>query len=381
MVMNNKGASFGTIVGIIGSSLIALGVAFLIAQNWHQIPAPVKVVILLGAAGVSFAGGVMFRLREYQGIGKSLFVLGSLLYTLSIFLIAQIYHTDISAQGYAWLLLLAWVGVVAAAYIFKSSVSLVVGLVEFLIWLVLQYFAFYTNAAFISSFSFGILAVIFLITAVLFFGVSLWHRVKNNDFAMLYQGWTAFYVLIFSYLLTFQLVLPELWNSTGDYPKGILLFLWILGVIAFGILFSGIMYSKRSISTWEIGGFSLLVVLLVGVLSLASMFNGGGDSSWFGNRQFSTAQWAVWIIANIVFITIILAIIGFGTWTNNPFMINLGIVFFALGIVTRYIGFVIRLRGYASLSVIFITGGIVLLVGGWGIEKWRRSLITKAKKS
>lgn len=379
--MNNKGASFGTIVGIIGSSLIALGVAFLIAQNWHQIPAPVKVVILLGAAGVSFAGGVMFRLREYQGIGKSLFVLGSLLYTLSIFLIAQIYHTDISAQGYAWLLLLAWVGVVAAAYIFKSSVSLVVGLVEFLIWLVLQYFAFYTNAAFISSFSFGILAVIFLITAVLFFGVSLWHRVKNNDFAMLYQGWTAFYVLIFSYLLTFQLVLPELWNSTGDYPKGILLFLWILGVIAFGILFSGIMYSKRSISTWEIGGFSLLVVLLVGVLSLASMFNGGGDSSWFGNRQFSTAQWAVWIIANIVFITIILAIIGFGTWTNNPFMINLGIVFFALGIVTRYIGFVIRLRGYASLSVIFITGGIVLLVGGWGIEKWRRSLITKAKKS
>ena len=45
--MNKKGASFGTIIAVIGSILIALGIAWLIAQNWHQMPSPLKIIILL----------------------------------------------------------------------------------------------------------------------------------------------------------------------------------------------------------------------------------------------------------------------------------------------------------------------------------------------
>ena len=70
--------------------------------------------------------------------------------------------------------------------------------------------------------------------------------------------------------------------------------------------------------------------------------------------------------------------IGYGSWQRSSKIINLGIVFFALDIFTKYMGFVIGFRGYVGLSVIFIIGGIILLVGGWSIEKWRRKLIAQA---
>ena len=89
--------------------------------------------------------------------------------------------------------------------------------------------------------------------------------------------------------------------------------------------------------------------------------------------------WALWIFANIIFILLILGIIGYGTWQKLPKIINLGIGFFALGVITRYIGFVIDLWGYTSLSIIFIAGGIILIAGGWFIEKWRRKLVEKAR--
>lgn len=467
--MNSRGASFGTIMAIIGSSLIALGVAWLIADNWHQIPSVLKVIILLAATAAAFVCGTLFRLRDYDGIGKALHILGSLLYTLSIFLIAQIYHLATGVQGYAALLLLAWIGVVVAAYIFESSVSLVIAFVEFLIWVILQFFAFYENTGYYNDISVGMVMVLFLTIGVLFFGISLWHRLKNLDFAQLYQGWTAFYFLLFGYLLSFQLLLPLLWSSSGERPVSVVVFLWVFGVLAALTLLSGIFYGKGNSSKWELGGFSLLVVLLIIVLSLATILtnnagtcavrscqqvideqscsrldnicqwqnnacsdrncyqytnqtfcqdakctwnapsgfcspsgvqnscanyyqmdscNGDGACQWYaqtgrywgGNQQVPPALWLIWVIANVVFIVVILAVIGFGTWANNVFMINLGIIFFALEIITRYIGFIMRLWGYTSLALIFISGGIILIAGGWGIEKWRRTLITKAKK-
>lgn len=59
-------------------------------------------------------------------------------------------------------------------------------------------------------------------------------------------------------------------------------------------------------------------------------------------------------------------------------MINLGIIFFALEIVSRYIGFIMGHWGYIALSAAFIIGGIILLVGGYFVEKLRRKLVAQA---
>ena len=135
--------SFGSIVATIGAILIGLGIAWLLAMNWHDIPSILKIIILIFITILSYSAGVLFRIHDYRKIGDSLLFLGAIIYTLSIFLIAQIFSTSVTLQGTANLLILAWIGILFASYIFDSSSSLVVVLAEFLVWISLQFFAFY----------------------------------------------------------------------------------------------------------------------------------------------------------------------------------------------------------------------------------------------
>ncbi|MBI1935356.1 DUF2157 domain-containing protein [Candidatus Woesearchaeota archaeon] len=385
MLKNRKAASFGTIVAIFGSVLIALGIAWLIAQNWHQMPAPLKIFILLAATIGAYTAGTIFRIRGYHGIGKALLVLGALLYTLTIFLIAQIFSTSVSFQGTAWLLLLAWVGVFASAYIFDSSASLVVALAEFIVWLVMQYLAFIeAKDELISP---GILAFYLLATGVLLYGLSLWHRSKNQKFAGVYQWWTAFYFLFFTYILSFQTLLPLIWPKEAISSTPSIIFLFFLALLSLAAFVSGILVSanKNIVENKETFGVIGIVGLLAVLIGLTSFVSNDRINlfSWlFGDSGgASTKLWALWTTINIVFILLILAVIFYGTWQRLPKLINLGIVFFALDIITRYMGFVMDLWGYTSLSVIFIIGGGILLVGGWFIERWRKNLVMRAKLS
>ena len=86
-------ATFGTIVAVMGSVLIAVGIAWFLAKNWHQISSFLKIIILLTFTSAAYIAGVMLPTKGYAGTGKALLLLGGLLYTLSIFLIAQIFFT------------------------------------------------------------------------------------------------------------------------------------------------------------------------------------------------------------------------------------------------------------------------------------------------
>lgn len=385
MLINKKGASFGTIVAVFGSILIALGVAWLIAQNWHQLPSAVKIIILLSATSAAYIAGTMFKVKGYTGIGKSLLVLGALLYTLSIFLIAQIFSTKVTFQGQAWLLLLAWAGVFASAYIFDSPVSLVIALIELVVWIVIQYMAFIeVRDDLISP---GILAFYFLMTGILLYGLSLLHRSKGYKFAKIYQLWTAFYFLLFTYILSFQTLLPLMWPKEATSTTPSLVFLFFIAITALATLIIGLMWSisNKTVKNKEISAFVAVVVLLAVIIGLTSFVSSESHDILYrlfgGKGEVSSSLWALWIFANIVFIAMILGAIFYGTWQKLPNMINLGIMFFGLDIVTRYIGFIMDLWGYTSLSVIFITGGVILLVGGYFIEKWRKNLINKVKST
>ena len=56
---NKKGASFSTIISIIGAVLITLGFTILIAMNWHDIPDLLKVVILVGVTSLAYILGII----------------------------------------------------------------------------------------------------------------------------------------------------------------------------------------------------------------------------------------------------------------------------------------------------------------------------------
>src|SRR3989338_7087574 len=270
-VVNKKGmASFGTIVAVIGSILIFIGVAWIIAQNWHIFSSAVKIIILVFFTCAAFASGVMARLKGYGGTAKALFVLGALLYTSSIFLIAQIFHTDVSFQGTAWLFLPAWAGVLFTAYILPSAINLVLALVEFLVWLCLQYFAFMDNGF---EFSFVYLSFILLAVGVFFFGLYLLHKYRQHAFARLYQFWAAFYFLLYSYLLSFQLILSVLWIEGMDAGGGVMGFFTVVAIVAIIIFILGVMLAKKSDrqNQREIYYFLGIVVLLLAVIGVSKL--------------------------------------------------------------------------------------------------------------
>ncbi|MFC1734306.1 hypothetical protein ACFL6I_28720, partial [candidate division KSB1 bacterium] len=100
-----------------------------------------------------------------------------------------------------------------------------------------------------------------------------------------------------------------------------------------------------------------------------------------GGKDIPLIIWGVWIVINFAFILIILAVMGYGKLMGNTSIINIAIAFFALDIITRYIGFLMNFWGYMSLAIVFITGGLILVVGGFLIEKWRRKLIKKTEST
>ncbi len=368
--------SFGSIVATIGSILVALGVAWLIALNWDVIPAALKVLILVLATAGAYTAGVLFRTNDYEKIGGSLLVLGALLYTLSIFLIAQIFNLSTSIQSNAFLLLLAWIGVLIASYTFSSSPSLVVALAEFLLWISFQYFAFVN--IFQGEFSVGILAIIYLIVGVGLYGLTQIHKSNNHEFSNVYRFWTAFYVLLLTYILSFQILLPMLWPGGFTLPATVLVFLIVISLIAVILAIVGISMSVNAgkLTGKEVVGFISLLILYILLISLASLVS--GDAVFRGD--LGLGLWTMWIFDNILFILVILSVMGYGTRYKSAKIVNLGIFFFSLDIVTRYIGFVLDFGGQVGFAVMSIIGGIVLIVGGWLIEKWRRRLIEKTRE-
>ncbi|MAF34721.1 hypothetical protein CMO91_02655, partial [Candidatus Woesearchaeota archaeon] len=218
LMMGKRGQTFGSIVVIIGAILVGLGVAWLVAQNWHSIPAVVKIAIMIAVTAAAYISGVELKIHHYQHTAAALLLLGSLLYTWSVFLIAQIFSTSTTAQGIAWLGLLCWIGVLIAAYIFESKLSLILAFIQILQWMGAQFFAFMEASR--AMFTPAILAYCVLLAGVLWYGLSLWHRSNDHPFAGVYQFWSAAYLLLFAYILSFQSLLPFLWHSETAMTTG-----------------------------------------------------------------------------------------------------------------------------------------------------------------
>jgi len=271
---------------------------------------------------------------------------------------------------------LAWVGILFASYIFDSSPSLVVALAEFLVWISLQYISFVESSR--GSFSIGILAIIYLVVGIGLYGLTQIHKSRDHKFSGIYRYWTAFYVLLLTYILSFQSLLPRLWPRGFELSANILVFLIIISLVAITLAIVGIFMSisKNKLTGKEVIGFIGLVSLYILLISLASLISGESIS----RGAISVGLWVMWLFDNLLFILVIISTIGYGTRYKSAKIVNLAIIFFALDIITRYIGFVLDFGGQVGFAVMSIVGGIILIIGGWGIEKWRRRLIEKVKK-
>ena len=78
------------------------------------------------------------------------------------------------------------------------------------------------------------------------------------------------------------------------------------------------------------------------------------------------------ILCNVLLVAEIIGVVWVALRKRQRELLNVGVVFFALQVVTRYFDF-----GWQLLdrSLFFIVGGLLLLGGGWLLERQRRHLL------
>jgi uncharacterized membrane protein len=118
------------IVSYVGAVLIALGVFSFVAANWSGMFRSVKIITLLGLVVSAYAGGWICEEKQMRRTAGALYMLGSLVFGASIFLIGQIFNARGNwADGFIFWM----IGVIPLAWVLQRSalwsISILVGLI------------------------------------------------------------------------------------------------------------------------------------------------------------------------------------------------------------------------------------------------------------
>ena len=136
-------------------------------------------------------------------------------------------------------------------------------------------------------------------------------------------------------------------------PRDLVILRWGLTTAAVGTLAAGVLFAPhRARSAGEAGVFALLVL-----------------AAWIGT---SATLWVVGL--TLLYFAVCLGAVVLGVSQNDRALVNLGLVFFSIGIAVEYVKIVGQ---YLTSSAFFIGGGILLLAGGWLVERTRRRLLAR----
>lgn len=80
------------IVSYIGAVLIAIGIFSFVAANWPDMPSTTKIITLMTLLMLSYAAAYICETNQMKKTAGAFYLLGSLVYGASIFLIAQIFN-------------------------------------------------------------------------------------------------------------------------------------------------------------------------------------------------------------------------------------------------------------------------------------------------
>ena len=112
-----------TILAILGSVLVGLGVILFFASQWGDIPRAARLTLILVAMVAAYGIGYWLRYRGgYQRVGTAVIFLAALFYGAAIHLVAQIYNFPLNDPS----LFIYWfLGVLPLAYLTRSQAILV----------------------------------------------------------------------------------------------------------------------------------------------------------------------------------------------------------------------------------------------------------------
>ncbi len=380
--------------GILGAITLAAGIITFFAANWQEIPKIAKLGILLASLWIAF-GAAAFALRREASslIGQALLLLAALIFGANIQLIGQAYHIG---NHYPDGILLWALGALVLTLLVASQPVAVLGLVLTGLWSSTETFGFWgaIHWPFLILWGgFMALAVIRnwkvsrhvgLLVALYWCAISI---VGRNFHLSVYL--IGLYVPIAMALSVVGCLLEEKgWKAGfGATLRSYAMILGLGAVYALGI---------RSIegSALVLGpGIRWIVIYAAAVAVFIALFARQGFRRQDLSRPIMTVGWVVSSVclagiagiflnrigvtgAVFLFKALLFAatlwFISRGYELQRRAMVNIGFVFFALGLAALYLD---TFWSFMSRSVALMIGGILLLGGGYILERQRRRIL------
>ena len=363
--LKEEDGKFLAIVSMIGAVLITAGIILLISANWNAIPRGLK--IAMGVALMLGAHGAGWWLREvhgkYRKTGEALHLVGAGLFLANIALLGQIYNLSSRLPN---AFLLWWAGLAALPWILRSKALHILSLLAFGLWFGLE-----VNER-SSWFFFGNdenQILLYALIGLIYLGAGYALRgTRYAEFAGPTEKLGLLGFLCFASALTWG-IFGQGYHRDGNQP---MVAAWIfpaLCALALAGCACGVSTLMNLTRQWRwtwVLSLAGAVALLAGQMYLAPAQHWNHGWHDFGYH---------WIAAVALFVFCLLQI-QVGIQERAPFMVNLGVAFIALDIITTYI----RLIGSMERTgVMFLISGVFLIVFGIYLEKKRRRLMAQMK--
>ena len=362
--LKEEGGRFLAIVSFIGAVLIAAGIILLVAANWEEIPALLKIAAgLLLMLGAHAGGWYLHETRQsYRKTGEALHFVGSGLFLGNIALVGQIYHLSSRPPN---AILLWWAGIAALPWLLRSKAQHILVLLVFGLWFGLEinqegswlYFGNDQRQLLL----YALLGLIYLGT-----GYCL-RRTACAEFA---SPGEKLGLLIFLGSLY-----PLTWRHFYDNPERLPGNPWLvfasLAVLATGFLIAGLRNATNLTRQWRltwgsalVGAVLLLALELVARTTLVTGYE----------YHVEVCSW----IMTVALLVFCLLQIQVGLQERSAFMVNLGLVFIALDIITSYVDLI---GSMAQTGLMFLVSGVFLIGLGVYLEKKRRTLLRQIRET
>ena len=345
-------------LSILGAILIGLSVITFYAANWDEISRGVKLGSLFVGMALSYGSGYyLWNRAGYGAYAVALVLLGCIIYGAGVHLIGQIYHIDVDHPN---LSMFWFLGVAPLAYVTRSRPVMVLAIVLFLAAVGFRLVPWLEDTS--NSSSEILFAAVYLSLAAVLYAIG---KAKG-----LLEGWEsigglfqAFGLLVgfgALYLLTFD----DLFDYRGSSGFGVAFGYWALAygasVITVALLggLAWLRVRRGDRSMVELVEVALVVALLVAVHVAARV-----DVEW---------QPLYPIVFNVLFALSALGLMASGYLQEHEGRINLSLALIALYVITRYFEYS---RSLFDSSLMFFGAGVILLAGGFLLERGRRKML------
>jgi uncharacterized membrane protein len=351
-------------LSIIGAVLVGLGVIFFFASNWDGIDRWPKLAIILGAIVVAHGLGYFLRYHwDYRRVGSAMVLLACLIYGAGVHLVGQVYNIDVNDPR---LMLFWFLGVFPLVYIVKSQPIQFLGLALFFLALGFRLPGWIDD---VSRGEAVLGASLFLILGLFILAVG---RMKDEitflrPYSEVFQLAGLITALGAVFVLTFKDVFGSFESGLyikGETELGFRILIGAAGALTLVLVMATAWLHRRNKRDFTLNGIEgIAIAVLLAAAYVVIGVDTGGEVLYA-------------VVFNALFAIALLGVLVSGYMRGKEAWVNIGLVFISINIFARYFEYSWDLL---DRSFIFVAAGVILLLGGYLVERGRQKMIDRIR--